>query len=141
MTDLEALILTLYGEARGEPIESLIGVANVIRRRVLDHYRGDLTFAAVCLHPAQFSCWIDAKDLLDKALAKLQTGTLGMMPPDLARCKEVAKATLAGTLADNTFTANHYLAKELYDSPSCPGWAKGLTPTRTLGNHVFLSLA
>lgn len=138
MTDLEVLTLTLYGEARGEPIESIVGVAQVIRTRVLDKYRGATTFTEVCLAPQQFSCWIDSKALLDKAALQLKAAEI---PPALLWCKEVAKATLAGLLADNTRCANHYLSRELYDSPSCPAWAKGITPTRTLGNHVFLSVA
>ena len=64
MTDLEALTLTLYGEARGEPIEGLIGVAMVIRNRVRDKYRGAVNYEEVCLAPAQFSCWIEEKETL-----------------------------------------------------------------------------
>ncbi len=139
MTDLDALTLTLYGEARGEPLEGLIGVAMVIRRRVLDKYRGDLTYAAVCRHPQQFSCWMDQQDVLSTAERLLQQGR--DLPVALQRCRDVARATIAGTLADNTFTANHYLTHELWDSPSCPAWAKGISPLRTLGNHVFLSVA
>lgn len=139
MTDLEALILTLAGEARGEPLEGLIGVAQVIRNRVLSKYRGDTTFLAVCLHPQQFSCWLDQKEYLDGLLKRIRIGA--PLSADLQRCKEVARATLAGLLADNTHGANHYLTDQLWDSPSCPVWAKEIIPTRTLGNHVFLDVA
>jgi len=139
MTDRDALTLTLYGEARGEPLEGLIGVAMVIRRRVLDHYWGDTTYAEVCLHPQQFSCWLDSQEILAVAEGFLRQGVT--LPPALQRCRDVATATIAGTLADNTFNANHYLTHELWDSKGCPSWAKGVAPLRTLGNHVFLSVA
>lgn len=137
MTDLDALTLTLYGEARGEPIEGLIGVAMVIRNRVQARWRGDTTYDAVVHAPAQFSCWTEEKDQLARAAQLLGSATL---PPDLARCQEVAVATLAGTLADNTHSANHYLTAFLYHSQACPSWALGIKPLATLGRQVFLSL-
>lgn len=140
MTDRDALSLTIWGEARGEPIEGKVGVAMVMRNRVLAHYRGALTFEAVCTAHAQFSAWIDEATEM-QAEAELLTGdpTLAHHPdPVLRLCCEIAAATIAGTLADNTRNANHYLTAALYQRAT-PVWAKG-TPVLTLGSQVFLNV-
>ena len=53
LPQIELVGLTLYGEARGEPIEGIVAVGCVIRNRV--KFEG--SFYAVCLKPRQFSCW------------------------------------------------------------------------------------
>lgn len=140
MTDLDVLTLTLYGEARGEPIEGLIGVAMVIRNRVLAKWRGALTYEAVCLAPKQFSCWEEEAALLAAATrTRAQYGAEAL--EGMALCEEVAQATIAGTLADNTGPgATHYLTAGLYHSDACPAWARGIKPLVTLGHQVFLSV-
>jgi hypothetical protein len=56
LPDEAILALTLYGEARGEPIEGIIAVGCVIRNRVNDtKKRWPNTYRGVCLQPWQFS--------------------------------------------------------------------------------------
>jgi len=129
MTDLDALTLTLWGEARGEPIEGKIAVAMVIRNRLLKHWRGANTYADVCLAHAQFSAWTQEVSQLS---AEEQELASGKMDPALKLCQEIAAATIAGFLADNTKGADSYLTKDLYDK-AAPNWAQN-RPILQLGN-------
>lgn len=55
-TDLLHLAKTIYGEARGESVETMLAVGWVIRNRLYSgHYGG--TYKDVVLQPKQFSCW------------------------------------------------------------------------------------
>ena len=59
LSDTHTVALTLYAEARGEPIEGRIAVANVIRNRVrLQKARYGFSPKQVCLKAHQFSCWL-----------------------------------------------------------------------------------
>ncbi len=140
MTDRDALTLTVYGEARGEPIDGKIAVAMVIRNRVATNYRGKATYAEVCFDPQQFSCWnpddVNAAHL--KAIAPALSQ--GIYHDEALRlCQEIADATIGGRLADNTQGANHYLTTALYTSAP-PTWARQV-PVITRGAQVFLRVA
>jgi spore germination cell wall hydrolase CwlJ-like protein len=134
MTDHDALTLTIWGEARGEPIEGKVGVAAVIRNRVQAHYRGATTYLAVCLAHAQFSAWTD-----EAAAMKAEEVALAGSSPDptLKLCGEIAAATIAGVLPDPTHGANHYYAISLTTPPA---WAVGQTPLVTLGRQHFYNV-
>ena len=49
--------LTIRGEADAEDMPTKIGVAEVIRNRMLHHYHSDGTVAGTVLSPDQFDCW------------------------------------------------------------------------------------
>lgn len=139
MTDRDALCLTIWGEARGEPIESKIGVAMVMRNRLLQHYRGANTFVEVCTAHAQFSAWTEEAAQM-QAEQELLTGdpTLARHPdPMLRLCLEIARATMAGLLADNTRGSNHYYAATI----AAPNWTSGAFANARLGNHLFYAVA
>lgn len=57
---------TVYAEARGEPREGQIAVANVIINRALANksYWGGSSIAGVCRQPYQFECW-NGKDRIE----------------------------------------------------------------------------
>src|SRR5688500_14492498 len=58
LSENEILGLTLYGEARSEPIEGLVAVGSVIANRASDgKQRWGTSIRGVCLQPFQFSCW------------------------------------------------------------------------------------
>lgn len=50
-------ICTVWSEARGEPYECKLGVAEVIRKRTERCYMSDGTLASTCLKDYQFSGW------------------------------------------------------------------------------------
>jgi spore germination cell wall hydrolase CwlJ-like protein len=50
-------IVTIILEAAHEPYEGQLGVAEVIRNRMLQHYESDGSVAGTVLKAGQFSCW------------------------------------------------------------------------------------
>jgi hypothetical protein len=141
LPDQAILALTLYGEARGEPIEGRIAVACVIRNRLHDpkHRWGD-TYRAVCLGEAQFSCWApkggeaNHKIVLDAASTLLtKTGVSEL----LEECAWVALGIGKGALLDNVRKANHYHTVGLAPRPK---WAQQFIPIAQKAGHVFYKL-
>jgi spore germination cell wall hydrolase CwlJ-like protein len=127
--DLDVMARTIWGEARGEPLEGKVGVAWVIKNRV-DHpgWWGH-GIAGVCRQPWQFSCW----NADDPNQAKL----IGVTARDemFRDCLMVAAGVLSGNLSDPTGGANHYHARG-----AAPNWAAGAAPTVRLRNHLFYRL-
>lgn len=133
--------LTLYGEARGEPIEGLIAVACVIRNRLLDtKKRWGADYRAVCLQKAQFSCWSEAggKANFDEVI-KAATILLNNdpAPPLLEQCAWVALGVSRGALLDTVKGSNHYHVASMQPRPS---WAQSFVPVTQKGAHVFYKM-
>jgi len=133
------LALTIFGEARGEPIDGQLAVASVIGNRVADG-RWGRSYTAVCLAPYQFSCWNTSdpnKALLDSLAAQCvdpsQAATLRANTV-LQRCLWIADGLLAGVVPSTVRHATHYYATTLRDTPR---WAKVGTLVGRVGNHVF----
>ena len=140
--DLEALAKTIYGEARGEPIEGTVAVANVILNRVRKSRDvsgkvvyplfGTGTIESACLRPYQFSCWNQSDPNRKKLLIIKATD------PYFAECIVVAKLAIAGLLTDNTKGSTHYHALNIGFPPS---WLKpGEGPPKPaviIGKHAF----
>lgn len=124
--DLEVLSRTVYGEARGEPMEGKIAVAAVIINRWRSgRWFAGRTVAETCTKPYQFSCWLKSDPNRTKLLA------VGFDDRIFLDCIEAAVRALAGE--DPTGGATHYYAD--YCDP--PSWAKGKTPCRVIGRHRF----
>jgi len=138
LSDLEVLALTIYGEARGEPIEGQVAVGCVIRNRVRS---GEyINYKAACLAPLQFSCWNPTdpnysvlKDFSDKLLMGQPTNDLS-----LSQCHWVAIGIIASSIKDNTGSARNYLTTQLYRENTVE-WAKKLTLTKVIGRQSFLA--
>ena len=133
---IDILARTLFGEARGEPIEGIMGVAAVIANRThAQRPNWGLTVEEVCKKPKQFSCWntpvrpADEKNL--KALLEV-----GPETPVFTQCVNIARKTLNGDLVDPTGGANHYFNP----AAAQPDFAVGQVPTAVIGHHVFLRL-
>jgi N-acetylmuramoyl-L-alanine amidase len=139
---LSALRLTIYGEARGEPVEGQIAVGCVIRNRRESGRWGD-TFRAVCLAASQFSCW-NSHDPNFAELWQMAVYLSHGGPPDAfdrlhAGWKQVgwvAEGVSDGRVSSNVSTATHYVTKGLFQQRP-PSWAVGATPCATKGSHVF----
>ncbi len=136
LSALDVLALTLYGEARGEPVEGQIAVANVIRNRRRDGRWGQ-TYEGVCLARLQFSCWSpDGGGANYLKLVKLRELVMaGRMPADAAlkACYGIALA-LDQWILDNTHGATHYHTASLHPRPA---WAIDEHPIATIGGHLF----
>lgn len=141
LTDPQILALTLYGEARGEPIEGVIAVGCVIRNRVIDA-RWGTKYRQVCLAPWQFSCWrreggeANYERVLDYAKQLLAH----KVPDDpiFRQCVWVSQGVIGGWILDTVKNATHYYAPAAMQPPgSVPKWAANKQPVVTRGRHVF----
>jgi spore germination cell wall hydrolase CwlJ-like protein len=115
--------LTILAESRGEKKSGMAAVACVISQRAINR---NLTPEQVCLQKWQFSCWN------------------GKSESDLEHLYKTPQAEYALYLEANITRMNrakigyadHYYAS--YIKP--PYWAKGRTPTTTIGKHLFYKL-
>lgn len=133
------MFLTVVGEARGEPVEGQIAVANVIMNRAKT--RGP-NIKEVCLAPKQFSCWNPGdpnRKLLDDLAQKMMEGSYAY--DKYKQIQWIVDGIITGKLTDNTKGKDHYMTTALYHSVSKPSWArvpKG-SPVE-IGNHTFLNV-
>lgn len=119
---------TIYGEARSEGIQGMLGVAHVIANRVRTENRWPNDAAEVCLQAEQFSCWNEnnknfrAMMLDDNSNYDIAYG--------------LAVAAYEGALSpDPTGGANHY-----HDDSVKPYWTENRTPTVQIGRLLFYKL-
>ena len=138
LTPLDVFALTIYGEARNQPVEGRIAVANVIRNRVRTSHWG-AGYDAVCLAPHQFSCWQRVGGAANyEAIKALQAQIeQGQRPTDpvLTECYAIAQEIVSGRLQDNTRSSTHYYVTK---SPT-PLWAVGHAPACYVADHAFFS--
>jgi N-acetylmuramoyl-L-alanine amidase len=135
--DAVTLARTLFGEARGEPLDGKVAVAWVIRNRAeRKAFSGSLlghpgAVSHVCLAPWQFSCW-NNDDPNRPLLIKLQ-------PNQCPNESAIAAEVLEGATPDPTNGADHY---HTIDQPSWahawpPDWAPHMREAARFGGHVF----
>ena len=144
LTDKDYLALTLIGEARDQPIEGIVGVASVIRNRVLSS-DPNKNYKDICLSPKQFSCW-NSDDpnsvLLQKLIVDIKNDTK-LNDPSYKQCYAVADAVYNHEFKDNTHGAKNYVTKERYNLAHTrkakeDEWIINMQPVVTLGAHIFL---
>ena len=123
---LDCLALNIYHEARGEPLDGQVAVAQVVMNRV-----GDPEFPGqVCAvvrqggewpkDRCQFSWWCDGRDDLPEDLAAW-TGS-----------KDLARRILAGSVDDPTSGALWYHADHV-----SPDWGMDISRQAKIGRHIF----
>lgn len=135
---MEICALTIYGEARGEPIHGQIAVGCVIRNRVI---RRKKTYVDICLQPLQFSCWNknDPNRVVLEEFAELMLKGQEIKQPFLNQAIWIAQGIVNELLMDNTKGADHYLTNKLYSSVHNSHWSKKLNMTVLINNHIFLT--
>lgn len=122
---MNCLAQAVYFEARGEPFQGQIAVAQVVRNRVINAKKPK-TFCQIVFagsmrrNSCQFSFACDGKS--DKP--REQTAW--------KRAVKVAHIVAQGNLRDLSGQATHYHAT--YVSPE---WAKSMTVTTNIGDHIF----
>lgn len=140
LTDREAFILTLWAEARGEPIEGKVAVASVILNRWRQPRRYGQTIKAVCHARAQFSCWwkfggAANYQALYRRAAAVAAGT--SFDDALWReCVWVVDGLTTGALRSRVGTSTHYLTSALLKAAP-PAWAQGKKPAYVVAAHSF----
>jgi N-acetylmuramoyl-L-alanine amidase len=139
LSELHAVALTLWGEARSEPIEGIVGVANVIRNRKEHDKWG---WKIIVHKKAQFSCWAsvggEANHLRVMSMAVRLLAGEEIDDDDWQECLWVAEGLIAGRLRDNTRGSRHYMTLALFRT-NPPAWVKGHKPVAEAGNHCFFN--
>lgn len=142
--DLNYLFCTLFGEARGEPIEGIIAVANVIKNRA---YAAQKVYKEICLAPKQFSCWnVDDPNYsqITKLLANTHNGDEPIIDPITRQCMAVAKCVYENDFRDNTKGAKNYVTLKRYQIATArkdsklDGWIIKMKSVASYGQHIFL---
>ena len=125
LPDEELLARCIWGEARGESIEDMVAVANVVINRLGKKIRYGSTIKEVILKPWQFSCFNEK----DENFPLLRQG-----PKDkyFDICKSIAKLACKGLLVDNTDKANLYYVKFGKNAITPPKWASAENVTATV---------
>lgn len=125
----DTLARTAWGEARGEGVQGMQAVCNVVMNRVKRGGWYGVTPREACLKPYQFSCWLKSDPNRAKLLAVDESD------PQFAQAKQLAELAVQGTLPDITGGAVNYLA--LNSLKSVPSWAGQMRKTAQIGNHTF----
>lgn len=138
LSDLDILSLTIYGEARNQPVEGKIAVGNVCRNRLKTN-RWGTSYERVCLAPMQFSCWTPQGGLSNytqlKALSEQIMNGTPPTDPILAECYWIAGGIQSGSARDNVDGATFYYVT----ASAVPTWALGHVPVAEIGAHSFFS--
>ena len=140
------LAIAVYGEARGESIEGMKAVINVIKNRVIaggwfiDKKIAELSTPThgVILKRWQFSCFLE-NDPNRKKLEDI--ANLWLKVSDTETTNKLKKYTKLETVyilaiedfEDNTDGATHYFAKHIEP----PKWVNKYTKVAEIGNHIF----
>ncbi|WP_306555469.1 cell wall hydrolase [Acidovorax sp.] len=125
---VDVLARTLWAEARGENKSGIEAVACVVVNRTRKGgWWGD-TVETVCRYPWQFSCWNPGTPSLEQLLRVTEEDTLFRL------CQSIARAAIAGEVADVTKGACHY---HRYDVQ--PDWSRGHQPSASIGTHRFFN--
>lgn len=132
--EIDVLARTIFGEARGEPIEGMEAVACVVLNRVrISEEKGRYWWGngiiGVCQKPYQFSCW-NRNDPSYQRLINVREDNIYF-----ASALRIARRAVIGALKDVTKGATHYHA-DYVD----PYWARGEVPIKTIGRHLFYKL-
>lgn len=150
LTDVLALFLTAWAEARGDAreghssVEERLAVMCVIRNRVKSGRFGGASYRSVCLEPNQFSCWNYGTDPNHLALVSLaQSALAGVVREPLAvETEYLALGVIGEEVLDRTGGATHYYSPaSMVPADRVPRWAMGKTPTADIGRQKFFLLA
>jgi len=139
LSPVQVVGMTIWAEARAEPIEGEIAIGCVIRNRLLRPKRFADTWAGVCLAKWQFSCWIPqgGEQNYRMLLARCEAGLSGAKPwPRQALW--IADGLISGSIEEDRVNgADHYYASWMSAPPK---WAAGLTPAAIVGVHRFYNV-
>jgi len=122
--ELFIVALTILGEARGEGMEGMAGVASVIQTRMIERKQ---SASQVCLSPKQFSFWNGGvSEATKRKLLATAQGKDALYLADLVVHKQL-QSIVKG--------ANHYHAISV-----APKWARDAKLVATIRNHKFYKL-
>jgi len=122
VTDLDCLTEAIYFEARGEPWNGQLAVANVVLNRV-NHPKFPQSVCDVVRQEHQFSYYWDG---LPKVIQD---------PKAWHTAGQVAKMAMEGFVLDDIENATFYHATHVR-----PRWSASFKPTARIGRHIFYKM-
>ena len=129
-------IATVWAEARSEPFEGQVAVAEVILKRADTGYSSDGTIEGTVLRPKQFSCWNESTPWRSKILA------LDFDDPWVQRAADAWDAAAAGSEFSKGAVLYHTIQAPKGVKSWPPYWAKAKSVIETvrIGGHVFYAV-
>lgn len=128
--EIQIMARTVYGEARNQPWQGLVAVAEVIRNRAAKPSWWGTDISTVCGKPYQFSCW----NLNDPNRLVILDATFDELRQAIAACLFVLSTKSNIT---NGATSYHTLETPKGTKVWPPDWAKEMTKVAVVGSHVF----
>lgn len=131
----DVLIRTVWGEARGEPVQGMAAVAHVVLNRVRAQRYWGKTVSEVCLKPYQFSCW-NANDPNRPQMLRLDITDarwrqlVGAVDQALAEHGQDPQRSATDPTQGATHYHNRWMARP-------PRWVQGRLPCCVIGKHAF----
>ena len=126
---IDTLARTAWGEARGEGLQGMQAVCNVVMNRVKKGSWFGKTPKEVCLKKSQFSCWNKSDPNYSKLVSVTESDK------NFKSAKDLATLAVNGGLLDITNGATHYLA--LKSLKTIPSWTRDMKHVASIGNHTF----
>lgn len=141
LSGIQALALTIFGEARGEPIEGQIAVGCVVRNRLRNNPSKYQSYHDVIFERLQFSCWNTNDPNYPRLLGIAQklTDNRDVGERQWKQCLWVAQGIVNVDVLDNTKSSLNYITRNLWNSNDKPTWAKNADINTEKGNHVFFT--
>jgi spore germination cell wall hydrolase CwlJ-like protein len=140
LNDLQAMALTIYGEARGEFLKfgrpALAGVGYAIKNRIDHPTWWGKGVKGVCYHPVQFSCYLSVSAAAGyRELLKIAKDWTNALHNDhmLFLCLEIADKILTGKEPNPVDHATSYCNPAL----CTPAWREDKVFVVTIGRHDF----
>lgn len=127
--DYKWIVLTIAQEASSQSFDGKVGVAEVIRNRMITRYNSDGTGLGTVLAPYQFSGW-NSKDP--------NRVRVGRLDKDSKVIKDCIAAWLKASISRSNLTqgANLYHAISMDPYPSWV-YSPKVTMTTQIGDHIF----
>jgi N-acetylmuramoyl-L-alanine amidase len=129
LTEEAIILMTLWAEARGEPLEGMLAVAEVIRRRTKLHYNSDGSLTDTCTRNAQFSCWNNDDEQRPMMFRLTDQEPLVMRLGEVWENSEFTDYSNGAVL--------YYSPAAMKPTGSVPWWAPKCRKVAEVGPHVF----
>lgn len=139
LSELQALTLTVWGEARNQGDKGMLGVAQVILNRRATGRWGP-TINAVVFARRQFSCWAPLGGAENFSRLMAMTGRVlsGAQVSQLRHAERISRGVLEGSLPNVVGPATHYVTVGLWQDPRRQEWIKRAREVTRINDHVFL---
>lgn len=123
-------IITIWGEAEGEPFAGKLGVAEVIRNRRDRKFLSDGSVAGTIAKSYQFSLWNDDSMNNRRLTAALRLNTDDAVVEDCRRAWLMALGGSQSVSGALLYLNPHAVMK-------LPSWAMAAKQVIEIGNHIF----